>query len=336
MAGMFERDQRESLKILDLGDSIFNAEDTKTPITAMLKRGKKPSQMLATWPVQAFPRRKFTGTLDGTDISAFTHTNRDSMTATGMLMTSEGWMVTRLMALVQQAAVKNEKVKQIADDSLLFAQMIERQICSDMDCVVENGQNPYQSRGIFSWLSPSAQAAQPVAAAYRPAAACQITTPVDEITPAAFEVALAAAANQTRQRVDLTGYVGLALKTQMSLWAQKVVVSGEAALTQYTASVASKKIQRIVDFFEFEAGTVKTITSWNNLCAAATGLDSIYTPRSGAFIDLAMWELCWYEAPAAYELPKQSGGDRGYSDAVYLLKCLNPLGQVSVVTGLDT
>lgn len=336
MAAMFERDQREALKIAELGDSIFNAEDTKTPMTAMLKRGKKPSQMLATWPVQAYPRRKFTGTLDGTDISAFTHTNRDSLTATGMLMTSGGWMVTRLMALVQQAGVKNEKAKQITDDALLFAQMVERQICSDMDCVVENGMNPWQSRGIFSWLNPSAQAAQPVNALYRPAAACQITTPVDEITPAAFETALAAAAGQTRQRVDLTGYVGLALKTQMSLWAQKVTISGEQALQQYTQTVASKKIQRIVDFFEFEAGTVKTVASWNNLCASATGLDSIYTSRSGAFIDLSMWELCWYDAPSAYELPKQSGGDRGYTDAVYLLKCKNPLGQVSILTGLDT
>lgn len=335
MAGMFDRDKIDSLRVAELGDSIFIAEETKTPITRLLKRGAKPVQMLATWPVQAYPRRKFTGTMDGTDIAAFTHTNRDSIKATGMWVMSEGWMVTRLAELTKQAGVKNEQSKQASDDGLLLAQMIERQICSDMDAQEEAAPaTPYQSRGIYKWLESSAQANLPVNASYRPNSACRLTTAMASLTPDVFEAALGAASDQIRCSVDLTGFVGRRLKRAMSLWMNKVDVTGSTQVSpvQYTGTIAEKKISQVVDFFEFDAGRVKTITSYSNLCDSATGEDTASTSRSGAFLDLSMWELCFFDQPAAYVMPRSSGGPRGYHDAVYMLKCLNPLGQISVVS----
>jgi hypothetical protein len=79
---MYEKDQ--PMKVAELGDSIFIAESEKTPFTRLMKRGKKPVQMLSEWPVQAYPRRGFGGTIDGTDISSDSHTNRVKLQAYAM------------------------------------------------------------------------------------------------------------------------------------------------------------------------------------------------------------------------------------------------------------
>ncbi len=140
---------------------------------------------------------------------------------------------------------------------------------------------------------------------------------------------LEAAATQKKEAVDLTGYVGIKLKTQMSRWAQRDESAGatDKALVRYNMDAEDKKLMQVVDFFEFDAGTVKVFPSWYLMCTEGTGAVSANTPRSGYFLDMDMWELCFLDQPASWIEPRKSGGPRGYHDAVYLLKCLNPTGQ---------
>ena len=334
MGGMYEVDQ--PMKREDLGNVIFIAESEKTPFSRLIKRGARPKQMLGSWPVQAYPRRKFSGTMDGVDISTFNSTTRQDIEAYAMLMRTEGWLVSRLAKITDAAGVnRNEKAKQMADDGLILAQMIERNMLSNVDTQAQSGQNtPYRSRGAFSWLASAEQSTKPVPADFRPSTNSRYTDALADLTPALFEGLLESAATEKRAPVDLDGFCGLALKRQMSTWAQRDTEASatDQALVTYNLNASEKKLMQVVDFFEFDAGMVRTLLSFYLRCTEATGEDSDYTTRSGLFLDMSMWEVGFMDQPAAYMAKDEGGGPRGYHDAVYVTKCLNPLGQVVVET----
>jgi hypothetical protein len=331
MAGIYEADQ--VLKVAEVGDTIFIAQSDKVPFSRLLKRGKKPTNMLSSWPVQVYPDRGFTGTLDGTDMTSFNHTNREQIEAYGMWLRTEGWMVSRLAEATKTWGVKgSEKAKQAKDDALILGQMIEKKLLDNSEMAVESGATPYNSRGAYKWLSPTAQTVKPVPANYRPATACAYTDALADFKATSMEGMLEAAASQKKEAVDLTGYVGIKLKTQMSGWAQKHVedVNTAQALQRYNMDAEDKKLIRVVDFFEFDAGKVKVFPSYYLLHTAATGAATANSTRSGLFLDMEMWELCFLDQPTSWVEPPKSGGPRGYHDAVFLLKCLNPTGQCYV------
>jgi hypothetical protein len=333
MAGIYEVDV--PLKIAEIGDVIFQAESEKVPLSRLLRRGKKPKQMLCEWGCQKYPNRKRGGTLDGTDIATFNKTTREKLEAYAMWMMTEGWLVTKLAQLIESAGVKDEKAKQASDDGLILSRMIEAQLSSDDETAAESGETPYCSRGVFKWLSPTVQAVKPVPANFRPAAACQYSGALASFGASNMETMLNACATARKGPVDLTGYVGIQLKAQMSTWGQRDpdAEADEAAATLlYNLDAKEKKLIHTLNMFEFDAGTVNVFPSWYLLTDKDTGEASAYSAKSGIFIDLDMWELDFMQNPTAWVEPPKSGGPRGYHDAVYILKCLNPLGQCSVLS----
>ena len=333
MGGMYEKDQ--PMKIAELGDTIYIAESEATPFGRLVPRGTPPGNMLSEWPVQAYERRGFGGTVDGYDKDEWSKTMRQKMEAYAQWLMSDGWMVSKLANLTKTAGVgKKEKAKQMKDDSLLMAHQHERQMLSAVDTRAETGPSvSYRSRGAFSWIDPDAQGVKPVPEDFRPASGCVYTGDLADFAPSSMETMLVAAATAKRAPVDLTGYVGLLLKAQMSSWAQRSVdVTSQTAIQQFTLKAAEKKLINVVDFFEFDAGRVTTIPSFYLRCTEADGEDSAYTSRSGLFLEMKMWQLCFMQQASSYLEPPKSGGARGYHDLVALLKCLNPLGQCKVET----
>jgi hypothetical protein len=323
------------LKKQEVGDTIFIAESEKVPFSRLVKRGKKPVQMLSQWPLQIYPDRAFAGTLDGTDIATFNHTEREYAEAYAMWMMTAGWMVSKLAMVTKSAGVDNEQGKQAKDDGLILAQMIEKSLLSDNDTRVEAGSDTYRSRGAFSWIQPGAQSVKPVPSNFRPASATQYTSAVASFYPSNMRTMLASAAGAKKGPVNLTGYVGIDLKDQMSTWAQRdpdAEADEASALMQYNINANEKKLIHSVNFFDFDAGSVKTFPSWYLLCTEGTGATSSYSAKSGLFLDMDMWEIGFLQNPTATIEPQKSGGPRGYHDAIFILKCLNPLGQCSVLT----
>ncbi len=328
MAGMFETDL--PLKVADLGDKIFIAESEKVPFSRLLKRGKKPVNMLCEWDCQKYEDLAFQGTLDGSDMSSYSHSTRETLRAYGMFLRTAGWLVSKLAQLVKTADVKNEAAKQASDDSLSLARMIEKQLLSQDETAAESGSTAYCNRGVFKWLQNGAQAVQPVPSDFRPASACCYTGAIGDFLPSHLITMLKAMANAKKAPVDLTGIVGIDVKSQMSTWAQRdpdAEADEAAALVSYNLNASEKKLIQAVNTFEFDSGNVTTFPSFYLAHTNSTGAATAYTPKSGIFIDLDMWELCFYQNPMSWKNPDLGGGPRGYHDAVYISKSLNPLGQ---------
>jgi hypothetical protein len=333
--GIFERDKLEALKIGEIGNTIEIAQAEKVPFKAMVRKGPAPKDIMTRWPAAKYRQEGFTGTLDGTDISEFSHSNRETIKGYGMWLMTTGWKVSRIANLTASAGIPRLKEMgwQAMHDGINLEHMIERQLLSTMDTQEESGSDPFQSRGAFSWTDPTEQTGEfPVPANFRPASGCRHTGALSALTTDAFEALLGAAADQTFAPVDLFGLVGRRLKRAMTTWTTKVTVSGEQVLQSYNANIAEKKLQQMVEFFQFDSGKVRTALSFFLACDSATGAETAYTSRSGLFLDMSKWDLAYLDAPAAYQMPHNSGGPRGYHDAVYILRCSMPAGQVSVYT----
>ena len=339
MPGMYEAVQ--PLKRESLDDTIFNVESHETPFLRLLPTGAKPNQMLHQWPVQEYPRRGFRGTLDGYDVDAYQRTTRESLSVYGQWL-METWMVSKLANVTVAAGVqRNERAKQAADALLLLNKKLERLYLSNQETAVESGAQPFEARGALRWLQPGAQAVLPVPAAFRPDAECIHTGTLASLTPQAFEAMLERASRYKLAPVDLTGYVGIKLKSRMSKWGQKVLADQSdntattIALQQYNLNAADKRLINIIDVFEFDAGRTKTIPSYYLACDPDTGEDTAYTPRSGLFVEMGMWEKRFLQGVESVVEPTKSGGPRGYHDVITHLCCKNPLGQVAVLTDAD-
>jgi hypothetical protein len=243
----------------------------------------------------------------------------------------------------EAAGVADEIVTQQADDAFNFARMLEKQRLSDMAAQEEGGGNVAQSGSVFYWLNPTMAAATeanlylPVPTAFRCTSDMRLTGNLSDLTPARFEAAIRAAAVAQNRSVTLTGFVGSALKARMSQWLQKMTLTAatEQATVQYNIPLAEKTFASVVDFFEFDGNKVNVVPAYNMLCTAATGVKSVYTERSGAFLDMSLWEQRYLKPIKAWRDDTLSGGPRGFHKAIHGLVCYRPIGQVSVVCGAD-
>jgi hypothetical protein len=331
MAGMYEVTQVG--KRQELTDKIFNVEADATPFLSLIKRGGKPNQMVATWQAEAYPAVAAAGILDGTDVSAFDSVARELLEGVCQWF-RQPWMVSKLANLTAVAGVgRNEAAHQAMLASMLLKRRLEIRMLSDAECSVESGQTPYAMRGAFKGLLDTAQAVKPVPASFRPAAACAHTSALSGLTESAFRDMLESAYSAKREPVDLDGFVGVDLKALFDdfSYIYPAASTSSQPVRKFDQGDGSQ-IRNAVDVLRFSTGTVRLHLSSFLKYDVSTGAASAYSPKSGLFLDLAMWELAFMQNPAIETLQDDGGGPRGYVDAVAVLKCLNPLGQLRVET----
>lgn len=328
MSMMLERNQ--AVKLQDVGERVIQAQSTKTILARLIPRGPAPKAMLTEWPMFKLLPEGYGGTMDGADVTQFGSRNRTGVEGYAMLIRSrQGFMVGRIASEFATAGVPDEVAFQMAQDALALGLQIERAIGGSLEMQAEAAPStPYQWRSAFGWLDTGAQAVKPVPEAFRPSAACNLTTTIAAFDEAALEACVTAAQLDKLDAVNLLGVVGIRLKQKMSNFAARITATGGVTeLVQSTRSQADKDLNRVVDYFRFDAGMVKTVVGNYLLTDPADGLSTAYTSRSGIFVDPTQWAMDWKSQPAAYVLPDLGGGPRGYHDCIARLRCLSALGQ---------
>jgi len=329
MPGMYEKDQ--TIKKQPVG-GIHNVKSEETPLLRLLPSGPKPKGMLDEWQNETYDDTPLTGNMDGKDTTKFNKQGRVTLQAYGMWQ-DEPWMVSKLAEVTEIVGMAQESARQKRHSSVKLKLKVERSCASQMTTQAESGADKeYRIRAMFDWLSPDAQSVLPVPAGFRPGS--EYTGALASLTPSAFEALLYQAASEKSAPVTLTGFVGMLLKRQMSLWGQLDSSAGatDKALTSYNLNASDKKLMQIINRFEFDAGTVTTIPNFNLAHDITTGAATAYSSRSGLFVDPRMWNLGFMQGYEAATLPNLGGGPRGFIDVIYLLRCLNALGQFRVLT----
>lgn len=320
---------------VDYHGKVIDSVNVETPFLSILPNGPVPKAWKDEWAVKKFPKAKNPAALEGQDkTSGWGNTVPHTLNGICEIMESEGWHLTEeaelLKAGYEQAL--SPASEQQAADAVNFAQSIERILLSAQEAQDHAADTKRLTRGVFSWLSPSAHAFQDVPAALRPSAAQFFTAALSTLDEAAFMTMLKAAYKQKKGKVNLMGYCGIDLKTKMSMFNYIVDITATLGDTRQV-QVEKDKIALMVDTFAYDAGTVRAI-AMNNLACDLTS-DSLpeggHSHEAGAFLDLTMWRLSWLMRINHRYNTNEGGGKRGYHKAIARLECLNPMGQMAVL-----
>jgi hypothetical protein len=316
----------------DILDSIFNVEAEKTPVLSMLKTGSRPEGMSYSWVAEVNPAVVSTGVLDGTPATTPARVDRVLLESYCQHFRTE-WGVTYLASLTNSAgAGRNEVGHQRAKAMMLLKRAIEQRILSSSDNAAETGGTPFQTRGMFSWLSNAAQSVKPVDSTLRPASACNYASTIAGLTESAFRDILDAMYDARKEVADVFGIVGRDLKAHMDDWTNIYPIASTTSQPRTVYQVrGNEEYLNKVDVLRFSTGTVRLMVSPFLYFDVTTGLAQTESPKSGLLVDLDMWKWRWLDKPANTNLAADGSGTKGFVDAVGTLCCLNPLGQARLI-----
>lgn len=328
MPAMYEANQVG--KRQEILDAVFNVEAAETPFLSSLKVGKKPLQMLASWIAEVYPAVASTGIIDGTAATAPTRVDRYELQGCAQFFRQQ-WGVTSLAEVTETAGVKNEAAHQMMAAMLLAKRQMEQQFLSTDDCAAQSGDTPWTTRGVLTWLQNGAQTNYAVNAALRPGTGVIHEGTVAALTETVFRAMLDTAYQVTKSPLTLDGYVGVDLKAHFDDWTNIFPVASTTSQprTVYQAR-DPKAYESNVDFLKFSTGLIRLQLNPYIAVTTSTGAATAYTPKSGVFLNTKMWDVGYLLKPANTNLPKDGSGTKGFIDAVALLRCLNPLGQLKV------
>lgn len=342
MPGLFEGafgDNDRAVPILEHDERLFQVEAHKNPLTAMIGQDSEmATNALQDWEIEKEGVIPLAGVMDGEDVTSFNSQSLDSLESY-VAHLREPWMVTKIGGMTKSAAVKDQVTYQRKKALERLKRKIERVLGSGIEMARGNKTTPYMTRGAFAWMVASLQTltGKTVPTDYMPPTAAVHTGTLTALDADAFEAMLTAASNQKLDSLSLFGVAGLGLKSHMSAWTQKVDYDAtpNQQLVSYNASVMDKRFVKMVNTFEFDAGIVEVMLN-QNLCYDAAGAATDYTTRSGLFLDLEVWKKRYMQQVKEFELTDGGGGRRGYADAILMLKCGCPAGQVAVYSSSDS
>lgn len=335
MATMFERDQTGKYESWE--EVVANVEAEETPFTSMIAKGQKPVDVIDNWQAKKYPKVGHKGVADGKDAEEFDNVGRKRLQGV-IQKTWKNPGVSDLAGEVKVHGIPDEMKGQVADALKLVKRQMEQRMCSNVDSRSEDdGERGYETRGALKWLSPTAQSDLPVPADYRPTTGeVKVDVAMDTITEMAFRTMMTSAYKLRRGSKHLTGFVGIDLKNQMDDWtAFQTDVSGKTAVRSLSMNAAGKQLIQVVDRLQFSAGTID-LHPTTYLAIDLDGEDTVYTHRSGMFLDMNMWKMSYVRTPRVVPLPYKGGGQKAIVDAIFILKCLNPLGHLAALCNSDS
>lgn len=329
MAQLMEKNQvgvRESL-----ADLIAVAESDKTPYIAMAKKGKKPGKVTHDWQVKGYQDAGHRGVLDGKDADEFTNNPRERLNGVSQKL----WHNPAVSDFAEESDVAGEKggegKAQVSDALIALGRKMEKRCLSAEDCKLETAPNvPNETRGIFSWLSPTAQTQYPVPEKYRPAAAQIYTGALADFKESSLIAMAKAAYKQRKGPANLKGILGVDLKdkhTSFSKYSDDV--ANKTTIQTFQQIAGDKSLISTIDRIVLDTGTIDLMLS-SFLCTDAdTGADTAYTHSSGVYLDTKMIEILYTRMPRAKPLEYKGGGYKWICDTIIMHVLYNPVGMFS-------
>lgn len=313
-----------------LGKKITSTNISQTPFTSRVKKGVKPMSVTFQEQITSYGTVDHKGVPEGQDAIGFESQARRVLTHVRQKF-SYNVSVTEEARDTSVVGVQDEYAWQILQGFTLLGQSVEQRCLSNIDCSLnDNAVNASECRGIFQWLSPTAQTTFPVDAVDRPASATRYTGTVADFDEDAMGDLLEASYTQRAGDVTLEGFVGIKLKRAISLFSSyQSAIAGTAEVRRYQAQ-NNREVEILVDRFRGDAGVVDLSLS-NYLVYDRDGNSTANSTRSGVFLDMGMFELRMLRPPTRVDLPFMGGDYKSHLNCKGALVCCNPVGHASAL-----
>jgi hypothetical protein len=291
--------------------AILAAEDT--PILSLCGKGKATSTF-SEWTVDSLAPPATTGISEGSDVTSFSDKFADrARLGNYVQLMRRDYLVSNLQQAVTSVGPANiaqaeaKSMREIKRD-------IEATIASDNEMTVENGAGtPYGMRGLGKWIQSTAQATNPVPAAYRTPSGSIISSTISE---SSFNSLIGSIFSRNGEMNSLTLVANVALRQLISNFTRATPAS--AGVTYHVNQDAtSKAITLSVNLYDSDFGLVK-IVNGNPSCmpTGTTNVGYVINPKYLGFNSLIPM--------GATRLENQGGGERGFVDVAGTLVCKHP------------
>lgn len=320
MAGLYESAQVGKRE--DLADYITNIDVKNTPFTTMAKRGKKLTNKIADYQVDAYPSAQLGGVVDGVDATTFENmSNRALLHAVAQKIWRKPHVSDFAENVSDPAGIgqKREMAEQVRKALVMLKRDWEKTCCaSSQECQLDDGSNPNLTRALGNWIQSTAQTIYPVPAAFRPAAAQIEATANASQTEAILTGVCKSIYDATGAKMDLDFFVGSSLKSKISSYG--TYESGVQYDKRRIAVSDQTKLKQMVDVVENDFATVAIHLS------NFVGSDTAYSALRGFLLDMEMVEIRYNRLPRVKALEDKGGGPRCIVDQIAMLVVKNPLG----------
>ena len=326
----------------DLMDMIALVDAKDTPFTSMARKGSKPGNMYFRWQADSNPAPKVGGTVDGTDVSAYTNWDvgyRAELANYAQVFRMDAVRVSKLSTdIAQVAGVRDELAYNVSKSILQCKRSIETTLCSNQTAQQDNGSVPYLTAGIQTWISTAGTGTPTpgdIPSQFRTPTDSILTGASSGLTDTAVQGLLKSIYNQTGQYRSFDAIVGTDLKraftsllgtTQLTTTSTAGVLGAGATKVQtFQRDAAAETYIQSVDVFQGDFGTVKLHPTV--FLGTISGGAWTVTPYKGLVLNMDLIEVRYGGNVAAVQsLPDFGGGPARVVEAVCGLVVGNPLG----------
>jgi hypothetical protein len=297
----------------DLSNELAILAPEETPILSLCSKGKA-SATYTEWTVDSLASPATTGISEGSDVTSFSDKFADRARLGNYIqLMRRDYIVSNLQQAVSSVGPAN--VAQAEAKSMReIKRDIEATIASDNEMTVENGAGtPYGMRGLGKWIQSSAQATNPVPAAYRTPSGSIISSTISE---SSFNSLIGSIFARNGEMNSLTLVANVALRQLISNFTRATPSS--AGVTYHVNQEAtSKQITLSVNLYDSDFGLVK-IVNGNPSCmpTGSTNVGYVLNPKYLGFNTLIPM--------GATRLENQGGGERGFVDVAGTLCVKHP------------
>lgn len=313
-----------------LADKIANIEATSCPYTSMVGKRTKPINQPLTWQAEVYPDSDHEAVEDGKDVETFDTVPRYEL----MCYSQKFWRNPAVSDFADEADVAgtpggSEMARQKAIALIMLKRKLESRFLSSSDTIKDG--KKYNTRGLFSWISSTAQTTFPVPAAVRTPAAQIYTSTLALFTEASFATMCASSYIQRKGPMTMDAFLGIYLKQKFTdFTSYQPTVTNFTAVRQMTRPGEANKFINTIDFLKTDTGEYRLHPSSFLRKTASTGADVAGTHLSGAVVDMDMCGLSYTRLPRLKELENKGGGPRAMCDAIVLHQVDNPLGMMKM------
>jgi hypothetical protein len=292
----------------------------------MLPKGSEIVNTTRRWQADAYDAPNTSGVVDGTDVSTYEDAaeNREELEGRCQRL----WRTPKTSTFTRVSDVAGqgkglEFAKAIVKKTHELKRDVECALGSDQESQDDNGTVPYQTRGLGKWIQATAQAHEPVPAAFRTPSASIDTTALASLTPAVVNGVMKSQSDQTGAEMTYALVCGTSLKARFTEMVGYVgTVANFTAITRTERGTANAWENNILSFTGDFARYDLVMDRWLGFNNATKAVD----PRRGYALDMDMLSLDFNQPWKFDELPNLGGGRRGLIDVIFMLCVKNPLG----------
>jgi len=313
-----------------LANTIANVESPSCPYTSMLQKRAKPTNQPHNWQAEIYPDADFDAVEDGKDVSEFDTVPRYPITCYSQKL----WRNPAVSDFGDEAEIAgapggSEMARQKAIALVILKRKNEALFLSAQDTLLSG--KKYYTRGLFSWISNTAQTNNPVPATVRTPAAQVYSSTLALFTEASFSTMCASSYIQRKGPMTMDAFLGIYLKQKFTEFTSyQPTVANFTAVRQFTRPGEANKFINTIDFLKTDTGEYRLHASSFLRKTAATGADSAGTHLSGAVVDMNMVALLYTRLPRLKELENKGGGPRAMCDSIVLHQVDSPIAMMKM------